>query len=482
MSVRPPHTHPRGLCTSLVVLGLAVLLACNDPSGVDSPYLVTRLSSASLSGTPGWAMPDTLLIEVRDVAGHAVPGATVTWSLANGGSLSVQLANADDPMTGTTDGRGRSYAVWTLGLAEGPQVATVAAGLGVPASFTATATALHARSAALGYDYACAVLTDQRPVCWGANYTGQLGVGDTLVRASPTVVVGLGSASQVVASFYGTTCARDLAGDVWCWGSNALGEGGSLAQPKQLTPIRVPGADGATELALGHRFTCAVLAVGGGKCWGTNYKTRMGTGQMPIGGSAYPDPSAVIGGADFVQFGLDGDRGCAADAAREVWCWGNGNGDAFSPMPSNYYNGAIQPVPGHKAIAVAVNVFTTCGVGLSGEALCFGGNFGLGHDSGPHPTIVPLVVLPGESFAQIVTDGEAFYGRTKSGGLFTWGSADCCGFNSLTPGPFDLPVRVVDVAAGGYGYCVVAESGALYCDLTGEGPPGLKGYPAASFQ
>ena len=470
---------PRRLLTGLLAVGL--LSACNDPSSVDSPYIVSPATTATMSGTPGWTLSDTLVVEVRDYEGNLVPNTKVHWSLPQGGTLAVQLADANDRLTGTTDSRGRNYAVWTLGVAEGSQVAKVAAGVGEPATFTASATAMHALSVTVGSDYACAVRSDNQPVCWGHNsYAGQLGTGDTLGRESPSPLVGLSEASQIVAAqYYGTTCARDLAGDVWCWGENVAGEGGSIAQPRQSSPVRVPGAEGATDLALGGRFTCAVLAAAGGKCWGTNSKARMGTGQNTVGGGTYPIPESVVGGADFVQLGLDYDRGCAVDTAREVWCWGNGNG-AFYPYPSNYYNMAIQPVPGYKFTSVAVNLFTTCGVGLSGEALCFGANAGLGHAAEPFQTLAPLVVLPAQSFAQIVTDGGRFYGRSRFGELFVWGIGDCCGGDQMVPGPLTLPMRVVDVAAGGYGYCVVAETGALYCDLNGEGAPGLKGYPAAS--
>ncbi len=473
MIVRPLFRYaPTCLATA------ALFVACVDPAGEDTPYIVTPVTSTTLAGTPGWALTDTLVVEVRDAEGHLVPDVKVHWSLPNGGSLAVQLAEADDRLTGTTDHEGRNYAVWTLGLSEGTQVARAAAGTESQTAFTATATALQARSVTVGADYACAVLTDQRPACWGGNFYGQLGVGDNLPRLSPTALQGLTEVLEVVASNTWTTCARDLSGDVWCWGQNALGEGGSLAQPMQATPVRVPGAEAATDLALGNIFTCAVLTVGGGKCWGTNYKARMGTGQITVGGVAFPNPASVIGGGGFVHFGLRGDRGCAVDVAWEVWCWGNGNGGAFSPYPSDYYNGAIQPVPGYKFWTIALNFFSTCGVGLGGEALCFGANAGLGHPSGPNLTPAPLVVVPGQSFAEITSDGERFLGRTRYGKLFVWGSADCCGFNMLTPAELPLPIRVVDVAAGDYGYCVIGESGALYCDIKADDADGLRAFPA----
>ena len=41
-----------------------------------------------------------------------------------------------------------------------------------------------------------------------------------------------------------------------------------------------------------------------------------------------------------------------------------------------------------------------------------------------------------------------------------------------------FPVRAIDVAAGGYGYCIIAETGALYCERNAYPPSGLRAFPA----
>src|SRR5690606_31897334 len=55
--------------------------------------------------------------------------------------------------------------------------------------------------------------------CWGRNVEGQLGLGDTELRESPTRV---GNASAVVAGRF-TTCAL-IGGGVACTGKNERGE------------------------------------------------------------------------------------------------------------------------------------------------------------------------------------------------------------------------------------------------------------------
>lgn len=459
------------------VAAAALLLGCSDPVGSDTPYVVTPVSSTTLAGTPGQALADTLVVEVRDAEGNLVPGATVRWSLPDGGSLAVQLADADDRMTGTADQQGRNYAVWTLGLREGAQVARAAAGTESQAPFTATATALHVLDVTVGYDHLCAILTDHRPVCWGENYSGQLGVGDLTSRSTPTAVIGLDAVLQIVASPNDHTCARDLAGDVWCWGWGAASQTGPLAAARQPTPVRVPGAAGAATIGLGYNFSCAILTVGGARCWGSNDAGRLGIGGPSIGGTPFPNPMVVVGGSDFVTLGLTYDRACALDSTGEVWCWGYGSGGELSPAPRANYYSPIQPIPGQKFSEVALNWYTNCGIALGGVALCWGDNRGLGYGDAPWEIPAPISPRVDGPFAHLGADANAFYGLTRGGSLAAWGWSDVLA-NSGTPVEVPLPVRAVAVAAGGYGYCIIAESGALYCAPDSYPPGGLRAFPA----
>ncbi|MCS6797766.1 MAG: RCC1 domain-containing protein [Myxococcota bacterium] len=56
--------------------------------------------------------------------------------------------------------------------------------------------------------------------CWGGNEEGQLGLGDTRPRSTPTRV-GTESSWTQVALGHAHTCAIRRDGSLWCWGSNA---------------------------------------------------------------------------------------------------------------------------------------------------------------------------------------------------------------------------------------------------------------------
>ena len=162
------------------------------------------------------------------------------------------------------------------------------------------------------------------------------------------------------------------------------------------------------------------------------------------------------------------DRACAVTTTWEVWCWGDAEHDELSPLPSAIYLTPIQPVPGYLFSEVASNFFANCGIGMGGEALCWGDAFkySVGSTKNGGPTATPVAPYPAASFAQIVSVGGIFMARTKIGQLVYWGSAG--GDNDRPATELDLTIRADQVASGDGWYCVISESGVLYCDTSWE--------------
>jgi len=116
-------------------LGLISLAGCGETT-VNAPLPAARVDvvpGAVLSGGAGQLLPDPIEVRVFGSDNQTLPGAAVTFSAANGGSV--------DPATATTDGNGLARTRWTLGQTAGPNVLTVTASGGVSATITATATA-----------------------------------------------------------------------------------------------------------------------------------------------------------------------------------------------------------------------------------------------------------------------------------------------------------------------------------------------------
>ena len=87
-----------------------------------------------------------------------------------------------------------------------------------------------------GY-YTCAIRSGAI-YCWGRNDYGQLGVGDTNPRTTPTRV-GTSTSWTTVAAGYGHTCGTRTNGGLYCWGRNDEGELGTGDTDPHITPTRV---------------------------------------------------------------------------------------------------------------------------------------------------------------------------------------------------------------------------------------------------
>src|SRR5262245_54074463 len=94
-----------------------------------------------------------------------------------------------------------------------------------------TATAIDA-----GNEHTCAITSAGTLLCWGDNYSGQLGDGTRTNRDTPQEVVGLSDVTAVSAGL-AHTCAISGNGHLQCWGSNSQGQ---LGNPDVTTRSTIP--------------------------------------------------------------------------------------------------------------------------------------------------------------------------------------------------------------------------------------------------
>jgi alpha-tubulin suppressor-like RCC1 family protein len=164
--------------------------------------------------------------------------------------------------------------------------------------------------------HACALLDQNQVKCWGSNYEGQLGVGDTNDRGRDPAEMGdvlpaveLAPRRRIIQlSAEGHSCALLEGGLLSCWGGNefgqlGLGDTGSRGdQPGEMgaaLPAVDPGARVA-QVAVGGLHTCAVLDGGTLKCWGFNQRGQLGQGDTRFRGD---DPEEM--GAHLPAVPLD---------------------------------------------------------------------------------------------------------------------------------------------------------------------------------
>ena len=158
-----------------------------------------------------------------------------------------------------------------------------------------------ATAVVVGNDHACALLSDDRIKCWGGNFVGTLGLGDTENRgddpdemgdALPFVDLGPGPPAVTVLASTFSSCALLADGVVKCWGENGLATlglgyvggvigdqpnemGANLAAAELGVGIVVSGLY-TTRANSGDATPCVVLSDGAAKCWGLNSDGRLG--------------------------------------------------------------------------------------------------------------------------------------------------------------------------------------------------------------
>jgi len=247
------------------------------------------------------------------------------------------------------------------------------------------------RDLALGTAHTCAIVGDAL-YCWGANENGQLGVGDTEARLTPTAVAL--PAIPVDVDAYGLhTCVVLADGRLACFGANARGQIGNGDRSDVLSPT--VSLDGVVDVATGSAHTCALRRNGSVWCWGSDSLGQLGNGSSETEDVLTPSPTMALGEPAF-EVAAGGAHSCAR-AAASVYCWG----DNFRAQAGQ--DNRFPSVPAPTAVAslgaveeVAAGMDHTCVRLSSGAHRCFGtnenGQLGNGMDSGQSHT--PVEVTP----------------------------------------------------------------------------------------
>jgi cysteine-rich repeat protein len=238
---------------------------------------------------------------------------------------------------------------------------------------------------AAGGQHSCAILgddDDRQVVCWGTNTSGQLGSTATgPVEASVAVGLDEPAAAQGVWSDIEAGAAFTLAltsdGRVFCWGNNSSDQcGQGAAGGNQLsTPTEVSiDAEGPwVEIAAGAAHACARNLYGDVACWGDNSSDQLGRGgDTSVPGLTPTLAAALSAGAQHTCILTDG--------GLELRCWGDNTdgqlGDGSSGNTSA--TAVVASLGDHAAYAVAPGGSHTCALTVDetdgDHAPCWGDN------------------------------------------------------------------------------------------------------------
>lgn len=405
-------------CLGTLVVAGVLLFGCGG--GADSPLTPPpppggRPASLIINyAQPTLARGQTVELRatVRDSAGNEVSN-TVSWSTSNASVAAVQSSSTTATLvagsTGTatvtaalgslsvistvtvvafasiTAGPGYSCAITTeqklycSGLAYGRLAVPVASNLDFTAVTIGGVDAL---------SFVCGIATDQRAYCWGSNGSGQLGVGDTAPRTSPTAISG----DIRFASLSGgveRTCGIAVDGTAYCWGDNTDGRvgigGGSSGGVTVPSRVQIPEGAKVRQLQAGATAACAVTINDQAYCWGTNRLGQLGSSAVPGGhvGDFSDVPVPVDGGFLTKQIATMGPKTCLLTTAGKAYCFGNNSvfelgASTGKPCDAGTKSCSLLPVAVNTQEvfeSLSALWFGNCGLTADHRALCWGMDF-----------------------------------------------------------------------------------------------------------
>jgi len=266
----------------------------------------------------------TFSVAVTNTLGSATSSAaTLTVATRAASGIPLAVAQLDTSRSGVaadsfTVARKSDGTVWSWGYnGEGQRGdgTTGTATTDTPTKITLPAGAV-AAELAVGGHHALVRLSNGDVYAWGRNTNGQLGLGDTAARATPTKVTLPRPAIAIAAGRDHSLAVLDD-GSVCAWGLDDGGQLGIANRGQSLSPANVASINGVARVAAGNAHSLALRADGSVWAWGTNTAGQVGDGtvvvrRVPVD-TGLRGVAAIAAGAD-VSFALT--------ARRMVYAWG----------------------------------------------------------------------------------------------------------------------------------------------------------------
>jgi alpha-tubulin suppressor-like RCC1 family protein len=303
-----------------------------------------------------------------------------------------------------------------------------------------------------GSNFSCALKTDGRAYCWGADSQDQLGVSPraslqcdiSVCSDKPMPVSGGFAFKRISAGMFGA-CAITIDGIGKCWGSSngvkLLGNPSTVfTSATPLSVVLSTSNDSSWDEIdhPGYYSNCGVVsALHTVACWGTNFYGQLGLGDIPTGSGAASPPRPVAAPVPLHGVAAGDVNSCALDDTNAAYCWGSStNGIVFveaapaacgpSVQPYNCY-----PTPSKLKTAVRFSSLTAgsqhfCGIAVTtGDAYCWGQNrYGqIGLAGLPQATSYsePTAVIGGLHFKSLSAGADFTCGVSTTGDVWCWG-------------------------------------------------------------
>jgi alpha-tubulin suppressor-like RCC1 family protein len=423
-----------------------------EPLGAYQLRVLKSATTAVAQGI-GRTLTVTVALPPLVVTTAALPDGTV--GLPYAGQLAA--AGGAAPYTWSAAGLPAGLALSTGGALTGTPRAT----LHTTVTVTVTDARLVATSAVLPIRLDLSPAAANLVHAWGANDTGQLGIGDTSPRTAQQAV-GITGAVALAGSF-GSSFAVRFDGTVWAWGEDVageLGDGGGLSGTGSSLPVQVPGITDATAIAAGFYSAYALSADGTVWAWGYNATGQLGDGTL----TNRLSPQKVPGLTGVKAIAAGSGSALALKNDGTVWSWGD-NSLGQLGLGTHVSSSVPQQVPGLSGVTKIVATSADASALLSdGTVRDWGYNpQGQLGDGQTTDSAVPVPVAGLSGVVQLGIGQANGYALKSDGSVWSWGYGGTGNLGNGTLGnaltPVTVPISGVVGLAGGLqnGYALMAD-------------------------
>jgi len=324
-----------------------------------------------------------------------------------------------------------------------------------------------------GSRHSCGITGSGDLFCWGSNDLGQLGDGGATERTLPSEVGG-GLKWRAVSAGGSHSCGITTDGAAYCWGSSIAGQLGSDTLGTLPTPYRMPQAPSFVKIASGDDHTCAITTAGKMFCWGENLHGELGASVF----SKFSPVVQVAPQLTWARVSAGPHSTCGITIDGKLYCWGLDDGGGIGVEagdacqldgePAQCALPLRQPADSLRFTSVAAGVTHSCAITGDGVLYCWGANDRGQLGSGFRDPLGPTRVVTQEHWIA-VSAGRGFTCAITTGGVAEcWGADDDGqlagrGADATVPAPVAGALRFTAISSGAAHTCALATDHLVYC-------------------
>lgn len=344
--------------TTIAVVGADAVLHFRRPGETSVLLMADGIARSALVRSV--VRYDTLADDTRAACGRSTRG--VFYCVGRLTDDTVATVEARDLMTFVGEGQNHycglraDSTAWCRGWNDFGQLGNAA--VQQSDTLVRAAAPLKFRSLSIGAFTTCGVGVDSVAYCWGGSRLGNAS------RQPGNAALPIDGAHKVTALDLGDglhACAVTTTGSIICWGSNFSGQLGQ-AGPTAVSPLVVPGVTNAVSVTVNSSSSCALTSAGAVFCWGEGSVGQLGRScTTPCAPGVIPgiQPMRALSGWASQFCGL------STPPASAVYCWGQGLLGDGTTGPRATPSEILAPGP-YKDIS------TWCALRTSGIMLCWG--------------------------------------------------------------------------------------------------------------